>query len=102
MKTPLPPLPDCSGSPHLSDIKGLEVFRAAVGKLVMGIGGRATVLEAWQELPPPPATARHRDLESSGLRGIFQRHGRAGAGTVVMCINNEPPDTEVAGADFRA
>jgi hypothetical protein len=29
------------------------VFRAAVGKFVMGIGGRATVLEAWQELPPP-------------------------------------------------
>ncbi len=33
-------LPDSSGSPHLSDIKGLEVFRAAVGKFVMGIGGR--------------------------------------------------------------
>jgi hypothetical protein len=46
-------LPDSSGSPHLSDIKGLEVFRAAVGKFVVGIGGRATGLEAWQELPPP-------------------------------------------------
>jgi hypothetical protein len=31
-------LPDSSGSPHLSDIKGLEVFRAAVGKFVMGVG----------------------------------------------------------------
>jgi hypothetical protein len=31
------------------------------------IGGRATVLEAWQELPPPPATARHRDLEKIWL-----------------------------------
>jgi hypothetical protein len=29
-------LPDSSGSPHLSDIKGLEVVRAAVGKFVMG------------------------------------------------------------------
>jgi hypothetical protein len=34
-------LPDSSGSAHLSDIKGLEMFRGAVGKFVMGIGGRA-------------------------------------------------------------
>jgi hypothetical protein len=42
---------------HLSDIKGLEVFRAVVGKFVMGIGCRATVLEAWQKLPTPPCNS---------------------------------------------
>jgi hypothetical protein len=41
-------LPDSSGSPHLSDIKGLEVCRAAVGKFVMDVGTVDTLQQAWR------------------------------------------------------
>jgi hypothetical protein len=59
-------LPDSSGSPHLFDIKGLGVFRAAVGNYVKGVGTADTLQQAWRRLP---STIQQRAMV------IAQEHG---------------------------
>jgi hypothetical protein len=59
-------LPDSSGSPHLSDLKRLEAFRAAAGSYAKCVGTAAALRQAWYRLPP---TIQQRAM------AIAQEHG---------------------------